>query len=197
MKTEIKDKELEVIQKEVGAVIAYAQSMSITSDKTFETAAQFLSGIAASKKKIEERRKFFVKPLNDQVDRINDLFKGYLRPLNEAREIIDGKLISWNRKKEAERLVEEARIREEAEKLAKKTKVSVQEILESAPVAEVQKTTGTLTITKRWSYEVIDSLVVPKEYLTVDEVKIGKAVREGVREIKGVKIYEKEVTSTR
>ena len=192
-----KDQELEAVQKQIVTVVQKAQAFQLVSNEALETAAKVLSWIAATKKKIEERRKFFVQPLNTQVDRINDLFKGYVRPLNEARSIMDEKIIAWNRKQEADRIAEEKRVREEAEKLAKKMKVPVQEIIASAPVQEVQKTVGTLTITKRWTFEVTEPLLIPREYLVADTVKIGQAIRDGIRIIKGIRIYEKEVTSTK
>lgn len=197
MQTIEKDQELEKIHKQTDSLISKAQFFLLDSNEKLATAAQVLNWIAVTKKKIEERRKFFVQPLNEQVDKINALFKGYVRPLTDARAIMDEKIIVWNRKQEAERLAEEEKVRRQAEKLSKKTGVAVQEIIESAPVAEVPKTVGTLTVTKRWTHEILDPLVVPREYLMVDEVKIGRAVRDGVRAIPGVRIYEKEITSTR
>ena len=178
-------------------MVEKAQAFLLDSETKLGVAAEVLSWLATQKKKFEERRKFFVKPLNDQVDKINDLFKGYSRPLNEARAIMDEKIIAWNRKQEAERLTEEARIRKEAEKLSKKTGVAIQEIIESAPVKEVQQTIGTLTIKKVWTHEVLDTVKVPREYLIVDDMLIRNAIRTGIRAIPGIRIYEKEVTSTR
>jgi hypothetical protein len=43
---------------------------------------------------------------------------------------------------------------------------------------------------KVWRFEIQDAGLVPREYLTVDEKKIRAAVREGAREIPGVRIYQ-------
>ena len=193
-----KDQELEKLQKQTASVLEKAKAFQLDSESQFGIAVEVLSWIATQKKKFETIRIKLVKPLNDHVTMINNtMFKPFTNILAEARTIMDEKIIAWNRKQEAERLAEEARIRKEAEKLSKKTGVAVQEIIESAPVQAVQKTTGTLTITKRWTYEVEDPLMVPKEYLMVDTTKISHAVRDGMRTIRGVKIYQIEVTSTR
>jgi hypothetical protein len=66
----------------------------------------------------------------------------------------------------------------------------------SAPAAEVaapaklQSASGSAATTKRWTATVIDDTLVPREYLSVDEKKIRTAVREGVREIPGVRIEQ-------
>ena len=35
-------------------------------------------------------------------------------------------------------------------------------------------------------------MAIPREYLVLDPVKIRQAIKEGIREIKGVKIFQKE-----
>lgn len=57
-------------------------------------------------------------------------------------------------------------------------------------IVEQIKVKGVKTI---WKYEIIDEDIIPANYLMVDEVAIGKSVRNGVREIKGVRIYSEEV----
>lgn len=54
----------------------------------------------------------------------------------------------------------------------------------------VQTSRGSGTRKKRWTAEVVDESLVPREYLVVDQVKLNVAVRAGVREIAGVKIEQ-------
>jgi type I site-specific restriction-modification system R (restriction) subunit len=49
---------------------------------------------------------------------------------------------------------------------------------------------GSATYKKVIDFEVVDPLKVPKKYLQVDLVAIRKAVRSGVKEISGVRIFE-------
>ena len=48
-----------------------------------------------------------------------------------------------------------------------------------------------------WKFEVTDPSKVPTEFLIVDESAIGKAVRGGVREIAGVRIFEEKTMGVR
>lgn len=52
-------------------------------------------------------------------------------------------------------------------------------------------------LTKTWTHELIDINLVPAEYLQLDTAKITAAIRSGVRDIAGVKIYQKESITIR
>lgn len=80
-----------------------------------------------------------------------------------------------------ERLAEEARLERERNERDKEAKRRAAEI-ESARVKNMRTT---------WVFEVTDESAVPRQYLSVDETAIRKAVASGVREIPGVNIYAK------
>lgn len=141
------------------------------------------------KKKIEEKRKFFVQPLNEQVKKINEMFKGYSQPLDEADRIIRAKMLDFRRK-------QEEKIKKEAERLAKENKMKgeakkefIEEVMAST---EVAKQTENTTIKKVWTFEILDEAKVPRQFLIVSETKIREAIRNGVREIPGIRIFEEE-----
>jgi len=56
----------------------------------------------------------------------------------------------------------------------------------------VHSESGAARMRKVWKFEIENEKQIPKAYLTVDEVKIRKAIKGGVREIAGVRIYEDE-----
>lgn len=56
---------------------------------------------------------------------------------------------------------------------------------------------ASLSTRKTWEFEIIDKNQIPREFLIVDEAKIRKCVAAGIREIKGVKIYQKETSYIR
>lgn len=62
-------------------------------------------------------------------------------------------------------------------------------------------TTGSVApvkgITKTWTHEITDESLIPREYLVVDPAKITKAIREGLRTIPGVNIFQKEGLTVR
>jgi hypothetical protein len=51
---------------------------------------------------------------------------------------------------------------------------------------------GVASVQTTWTFEVVDAASVPPTYLTADTVAIGRAVRGGVREIPGVRIFARE-----
>jgi len=84
--------------------------------------------------------------------------------------------------------------------LAVETKAAQQATLARvviAPAREIAKTiatrAGSVTARKVWRFEIVEPMRVPHEYWVVDEKRIGEAVRAGVREIPGVRIYEDEL----
>ena len=73
------------------------------------------------------------------------------------------------------------------EEIAEATKKAEQEVIK--PVVSAPSIKG-LTVT--WKYEIIDPSKVPMQYCSPDTTKIQTAVRSGVREIPGVKIFKDE-----
>jgi len=70
------------------------------------------------------------------------------------------------------------------------------------PVVAAQPTvtrteTGSGHVRMVWEVEVIDAALVPRKYLSVDEKAIRADVKAGIREIPGVKIFEKPVMAIR
>jgi chromosome segregation ATPase len=48
-----------------------------------------------------------------------------------------------------------------------------------------------------WTFEVLDLALVPPKYLALNDVLVRSAVRDGVREIPGLRIYQEEVLAAR
>ncbi|HRS66743.1 MAG TPA: hypothetical protein P5519_12750 [Spirochaetia bacterium] len=52
-------------------------------------------------------------------------------------------------------------------------------------------------VTKRWTFDVLDSTQVPREYMVVDTAAIRAAINAGIRTIPGVTIYQSESLTIR
>lgn len=84
----------------------------------------------------------------------------------------------------------------EADEVAEEAANAVPPVVPVLDLAPVQETTtrgvfGTSQVREVWDFEVVSHLEVPREYLTVDETAIRRAVAKGVREIAGVRIYQR------
>lgn len=61
----------------------------------------------------------------------------------------------------------------------------------------VQSDLGAISAKKVWEFEVIDESKVPNEFKIVNEKAIRAAVKAGVRNIPGVKIYQTETLAVK
>lgn len=167
-------------------------------------------------KKVEE----LCRPLKDvkaEADEIQRRIKSYAdeihQPLGAASMELQKKIIAYHDvlKAEAERArkvheemvreqLEKARKEEEARKKAEEEAKSKGEEIQVAepveppvfvapPVIQPPKVKGLTVI---WKYEITDPDAIPRTYLTPDLAKINAAVKGGLREIPGVRIFSEQ-----
>ena len=198
----MQDRDVQVVQGKVPSLIAEAKTIQIDS----ELKAKHANDLKLASKKMfniaEERRKFFVKPLQDHVKTINDEFKKLTQPLEEVEEILKDKLLGWIRAIQAKE-AEESRLRQEKEREENKLKeATINEFLgpEETPVViadkpividEKPKVTldsglGKTFTRKVWIWRVLDESKIPHEYFLLDEKKINALVRFHTKTVQGV-----------
>jgi hypothetical protein len=204
----VSSSEVKELETDLANIQGRAQSLVVKDEESYQFGAETLTWIQSGLKKCEDRRKFFVKPLQDHVSRINLFFKNFTEPLDGFKNDISRKLLTYRSEQEQKRREEEDLFRKEQEKLQKKaektavrngTPIPAPLPIVAIPVAA--KTTfndlGAVTAKKTWQWDVVNLAVIPREYLCVDEKKINALVRAGVREIKGIKIYQTEILSVK
>ncbi|MDR7496813.1 MAG: hypothetical protein QN174_07640 [Armatimonadota bacterium] len=215
------DRHVVSLRAEAASIVAQAASLVVATQVDAERATALLGRIAAFRRAAEDRRKFFVGPLNDHVKAINGLFRELVAPFDEADGTLRGKLAAW-RRAEQERL---ARERREAEERARAEEARAREILRHAdrhtreealeafrradeaaeaadavPVAPgptLRAEAARVTARKVWDFEVVDLAQVPHEFVTLNEPTVRAAIRAGVRQIPGLRIYEREQLAVR
>jgi hypothetical protein len=182
-----------------------AQSIEIVDDETDCVAAEFLAQVKTARKRWDELRHWFTDPLETQKKRIITKFKADDAPLEQAQKIVGDKHLAYVRQKQEAARKEQERLRKLAEaKQARQAARAEEKGLEAPPVVipmptvqAPQKTihtaSGSVTTRTVWRHQVVDMAALPDEYKIADEVKLGKVVRAGVREIPGVRIYEEMV----
>lgn len=189
---------------------ATAKALIIEDEEGLRRATDMLGWIATLKRQVEERRQFFVKPLNDQVRRVNDFFKEMLRPLETADRILREKVLAYRQEQERKRREEEARLRKMLEKEQKKLeREAAKQGLPAPPpiptptasVAPQPKTVegslGAVSAKLVWDFEIEDETKIPREFLMVNEKAIRAAIKAGVRRIPGVRIFQREELAVR
>jgi len=194
-----KDKELTQIETRCSRILDKARKIEVTDDKSVEDASTGLKVVRDLKKTIENKRKFFVKPLNDHVKRINEFFKSFSSPLDQADKILNKKILDYQEYKKEQVRKEQEKLRKKLERqensgiLPLRLKQKEKELQEQLSSKTIQYDSGIkVTTRKRWTFEVVDIEKVPREYLIVNDKKVNQAIKKGIRDIPGLKIYQKE-----
>jgi hypothetical protein len=190
-------------------LLARAHEIEIVDHASDMEAKEFVVQVTRARRRWGELRTWFVGPLNNQVNAINSLFKAQAAPVEQAEQIVRKKVATYFAVKQAEARKEQQRLQKLAEarnaRQAAKAEANGTEpppaIFPLPIVATPEKTThtasGSTTIRRVWDFEIVDEMAVPREYLAVDERKIGAVVKAGIRNIPGVYIFEKEELAVR
>ncbi len=188
---EITQKEIQVLEKQASPLVKASQEYKIASVEDVDNASAILKGLRDTERTIEAKRQEFTKPLNQSLRAINASFKKIVEPLVESRKVLTQRIIDW---KTAERMrleKEETRRRKIQEAHEKKG----HEVKAPVHIEKPDNKIGHTQTRKVWTFEVLDPEKVPYIYTTIDTVAINQAIRDGVREIKGLKIYQEEKLS--
>jgi hypothetical protein len=199
------------------ALVDSARNANIATEGDLSVAVDLLSTIKERVKNIEGERTKIVKPINDSVKHINTRFKTISEPLEDAQAGLSKKILAYQRIVEEQKKAEAEKIRlaREAELLAA---AQVKEELGNTEGAEkllnyamavkpvVEETgrggfTGAKSsISMVWTYEVLDIVTLANadsSLVSENSAAIREKVRAGVREIAGLRIYQKEQLSIR
>jgi hypothetical protein len=127
------------LQTNLTVFVAPVKGMKVGNQEESANASKTFRELTSFEKKVEEKRKELVAPLNDQVKRINEYAKQIVAPLADAKTHLSKELLAFERVLEEQRMLaliaerEERRKRDEevALKLAQ-AKLEVEEKLKAA-----------------------------------------------------------------
>ena len=178
-----KDTEIQLIEKQVPDIIQKATALQVTTELESKYANDLAAACKKAIDKVEDRRKFFVKPLNNHIKSINEEFKKITEPLTETLNILKGKMLIYCQG-----------VREKEEKDIKERTEIVNGLLgDETPIPEpiktqVRSSLGMAHTKKVWTWEITDETKIPREFLMIDEKKINAIVRTNTKIIKGQSI---------
>jgi len=173
------------LKSQAEELLTYAENRVIIIDDDVKSATDDLSIIAKAKKVLEDKRKEYVKPLNDQVKIINNTFMLVSGPLLQADAITRQKILAYRKEQEQKKI--------EVEKLNREGKVvgKLIEILPEQP-SHIDATFGTADKMMIRKWEVEDFAKVPDEYKLIDSARVNKLVKAGIPSIPGIRIFKEE-----
>jgi hypothetical protein len=120
------------------------------------------------------------------------------RKVEEARVKAEAEAEEARKTAEAE-AIEAGFTEEESTELAELEAEAVKDespiILPPVPVTTIETPRSKATVRKVWTFEVENINKVPAVYLLLDPKAVNGAIREGVREIKGLRIFQRSILS--
>jgi hypothetical protein len=177
-----------VIKEEKKSIIEITKKASLFG--VIETKDDLVNATELSvkiKKKIdelEEERLEYTAPLNVVLKKINSGFKELTVPLGDAFKEIKKLMLDYRERKEQERA--------EAERQMQNSTNSSELIVETVIPDSIESRSGESRTTRRWVFVIVNEKEVPREYLTTNDKKIDEAIKSGIREIRGLKIYQEK-----
>lgn len=216
--------ETEPVEQKALSIVDQAKAVKVTDAETYTAAGSLWKSIgdmiaevkatfdpicdAAHKahKAATEKRAKFLDPLTAAQKSVKRLMADYDAEQERIRQAEQRRLEEIARKAEEDRRLAEAIAAEEAAKAAGATKEEaaqeaaaiIEEPVSVAPVVvpkAVPKIQGGPVFQTRWSFEIVNENLIPRQYLTPDMTKIGGVVRalKAQANIPGVRAYEKRV----
>jgi hypothetical protein len=191
---------LAVYDKQIDELITQASAVEVIDPETNKAATAYGAKISKLNKGIEEIRKQFVREPNDYVGSINSLAKSYQDRLKAAEYGVKRKIQAYQAKVELERRKQEEMARRAAAEAqarldAEAKAAHVEPVKIEAPVIPKKETVtrtaeGSSNVSKHWNFEIVNADEVPRQYLVIDDKAINLAIKAGVREIPGVRIFQ-------
>jgi len=173
-------------KRDATKLAAVADSIMVTTSAQEEKAYDALTQIKTALKTVEAERKKITAPLNQSLKAANVMFKTLSEPFKTADSIIRQKILDFREEQEEKARKEQER-REKIQAAHEAKGHQTYDLEEVEP--EVAQETKTV---KRWTYEVLDESKVPEAYKMLNSSAVWIAIRAGVREIKGLRIYQGE-----
>lgn len=200
------DEEVEAAASLARTVADEARELEVVDEASNTTALQMLTAVRTTVKRIEALKKRWLDPLNAQVKLIRGDFDAMKAPAQEADQILSRKTSAYRAKVAEAARKEQARLNALAARRQERAAARAEERGEDAPpiiplVPKVEvpaKTVATeggakVTYRKQTHFEIVDAAAVPRAYLSVDEKKVGAAVRAGIatpdNPIPGIRIW--------
>ena len=209
---------LEIIELEADGIV----EVTIKNDDEMKGISNLLRSIKTRAKELNDKRLEITRPIDDSKARIMGLFRPIEDKLKKAEVIIKQGILSYEKKiaEENRRLQEEAnRLAKEAEErrkaaIVKDAETALEQGKPELAVAYIEKAEAVfvapinvakerrpegISTVRVWKYEILDPLLIPREFLIVDETKLQKyatAMRETAK-VEGVRFYEDTIISAK
>ncbi len=201
----LKDAEVAALVVEAEKILGYATALKVKTLEQSKSAVNDLSIISGIKKRMENKRKDYLGPVNEIKDTLNQQFKDIMSPILEAERLTKDKQMGF--------LQEQARRQAEQEEINRKRQEAAEaemklngELSESVNLVEVVEAPeriraelGTTGLTDHWKYEIVDFAVLSDEYKVADGAMLTTIARKhhDQKQVSGIRFYNEPYLATR
>jgi len=184
-----------------------AENHQVKDDETNEQAVEMATQAKQLANKVDKLRLEIVGPHKDFAKKVDSTAKSIKDPLDAIERNLKGKMSKYFQEREIARLEAERKAKAEAEALQKKLyeeakKANVEPVIVAPAMIPQPKTiarteTGSASVRKVWTFDIDDPRSIPRDYMILDQQKVRAAIRAGIREIPGLRIFEETSVALR
>jgi len=179
--------QLAIYHQAVEEMLKKAEKVEVKDEKTNQLAVDMTAQVKRLWKQIEKKRKELVEAPNQYVKAVNNFARSFQDKLRNIERMLKQKIADYHR---AEAEKQKAILEKQLKNMKKGQADQALAIPKEKQITRTE--TGAVAYQKKvWDFEIIDESQIPREYLCPNVKKIREAIRMGVREIPGIKIYEK------
>lgn len=183
-------------------VVEKGKNLEVIDEETSKKAVKIIARTQGLLKELEGERTTLTKPLLNFKKGVDNNFKLYSTNLDALGARLRARLTTYQARVEHEARLAQKRAEEDAARLQAELDKEAKEKGTEAPQVVVPAVPGadkvvtrteeaTASLRKDWDYELVDLSKVGREWLMLDDKKVKAALRGGLRNIDGLRIYEK------
>ncbi len=185
----------------INDLVSQSDACIVWDDESLASASDLGKYISEALKSAEAERTKITGPINQGLRLLNDRFRQFTDPLTASLNKVSSAIRKYNAEEKERLAAEAAAARKAIEIKEAETNLSKPEDfvepppapLVKAPVMRARGSFSSTSVTENWVGELEDIEKVPPEFVTkvLNQKAVNEAVKKGVREIAGVKIYDK------
>lgn len=176
------------VKKNVLGVQQVANALTVASPEQAEQASVVLHDIKEATRLLTEKKTDITRPIMESLAKVKALFAPLELSLKNADQMVRAKLLAYQIEEEDKKEKAKAKIAARAEKGSIKTETAVKKLGE---VGEVEKTSGVRYTTRR-QLEIVDEMMIPREFMRPDRETITKALFADIV-VPGCELVEKKI----
>lgn len=187
------NREITLIKSNSTRALNAAMALEIKSDEDYQAAGELKLNLTKLNKMITATKEKITKPISEALKNARELFSPAENSYKTANTLVTKKMIDWDDYKEKKAEEERAKIQAKVDSGYIKPETAEQKLEEvvEAPLG-TKSNTGTVFAKKVKRVRITNEILIPREYLVIDMVKLNQAMLREGKEVPGAEIYEEK-----